>query len=90
MLYAAKCFWPGVTAVELEQAVARVPGDADAVYMASILFPRDELVLCLFDARSSAAVQHASDQAGLPCERVMETVWFAEPERAANDKGDDD
>lgn len=89
MLYTAKCYWPGVTADELEQAAkraleatAQTRGPDQAVYLGSILFPRDNLVLCLFEASSRAAVKHASDQAAIPCERVMDTVWLAPDPRS--------
>ena len=36
---------------------------------------RDELVLCLFDAPSREVVKQASERAGMPCERVIDTVW---------------
>jgi hypothetical protein len=89
VLYAAKCFWPRVTLAELDEASGRARRDAGAsrrrgrtaVYLGSVLFPHDELVLCLFDAVSPASVQRASDQAGLPCERVMETVWLPNPDQ---------
>jgi hypothetical protein len=85
MLYAAKCYWPGVTRKELEEAGTRarravrrpVPGGRSIAYLGSIMFPDDELVLCLFDAPSHAAVRQASEQAGIPCERVMTSVWLA-------------
>lgn len=89
VLYAAKCFWPGVTLVELDEASARarrVSGvrrvrGGKAVYLGSVLFPDDELVLCLYEASSRSAVQQASDRAGLPCERVMETAWLPNPDQ---------
>jgi Protein of unknown function (DUF4242) len=84
MLYTAKCYWPGVTADELEQAAeralaatAQTRSPSRPTYLGSILFLRDDLVLCLFEASSRAAVKRASDQAGIPCERVMDTVWLA-------------
>jgi hypothetical protein len=84
MLYTAKCYWPGVTAGELEQAaeraleaIARVPSRSRPTYRGSLLFAGDDLVLCLFEASSRVAVKRASDQAGMPCERVMDTVWLA-------------
>lgn len=88
MLYAAKCYWPGVTANELEavgtaarRESRRARSGVSAIaYLGSIMFPADELVLCLFDAPSQAAVKHTSEQAGIPCERVMPTLWLAPPE----------
>jgi Nickel responsive protein SCO4226-like len=84
MIYAAKCYWPGVTEHQLEQAAARAvletatasrTGSAIA-YLGSILFENDELVLCLFDAASRAAGRTATERAGIPCERVMDSRWL--------------
>ena len=79
MLYAAKCYWPGVTQAELEQVVARTAwagaSASDVSYRGSLLFAADDLVLCLFDGPSRAAVKRASERAGLPCERLMESIW---------------
>jgi hypothetical protein len=76
VLYAAKCFWPDVTEAELDRAAARATAEKDAGYLGSMLFPRDKLVLCLFDAPSRLAVKRASEKAGIPCERVMELAWL--------------
>lgn len=82
MIYAAKCYWPGVTEPELEQATARAmraTTKGAVAYLGSILFEDDELVLCLFDAASRAAVRTATERAGIPCERVMDSHWLAPP-----------
>ena len=80
MLYMAKCYWPGVTENELRLAAARArddgEGDLFAIYQSALYLPGDELVLCLFDASSREAVKRASERAGMPCERVIETVWI--------------
>jgi Nickel responsive protein SCO4226-like len=82
MLYAAKCYWPGITETELEQAAARAadalpePGVRAVIYRGSLPFAADELVLCLFEAPSPIAVKRASDRAGIPCQRVMDSVWL--------------
>ena len=85
MLYAAKCFWPGVTEDELRLAAERARSEADgarqAVFRAALFLPGDELVLCLFESASAAAVKQASEQAGMPCERVIETVWVGREPR---------
>ena len=73
MLYAAKCYWPGVTEAEI---VARRPSSHNASYVGALLFPNDALVLCLFEAPTPTAVRQATDRAGLPCERVMQTRWL--------------
>jgi hypothetical protein len=75
MLFTAKCYWPGVDEAELKRAAARAER-ADSGYLGALLFPEDDLVLCLFQARSSSAVKRASERAGFPCERVMQTVWL--------------
>ena len=86
MLYAAKCYWPGISESELETVAARAsqPGTSDTrhrvAYLGSLLFTHDDLVLCLFDGPSRAAVKHASERAGIPCERVMDSIWLA-PDR---------
>jgi hypothetical protein len=81
-LYAAKCYWPGVSEAEVAKATRRAqledrrhgPGHAEC--LGAIVFPHDGLVLCVFDAASSGDVRQASEQAGLPCERVMQAVWL--------------
>jgi Protein of unknown function (DUF4242) len=80
VLYTAKCFWPGVTEDEVRLAAARAQagGRAEgAAFRGAVFLPADEIVLCLFDATSRASVKRASERAGMPCERVIETVWVA-------------
>lgn len=87
MVFAAKCYWPGITAEELARAASRAAREAalarhrgsELAYLGSILFPDDELVLCLFDGPSPAAVKETNERAGIPCERVMHSIWL-EPE----------
>jgi hypothetical protein len=87
MLYAAKCYWPGITRTQLEQATARTSGArsnagaSEVNYLGALLFSNDDLVLCLFEAPSRTAVKRASEQAGIPCERVMGSVWL-DPHRS--------
>lgn len=82
MLYAAKCYWPGVKPEDLEAAGARFAGirressDQDLAYWGALLFSEDDLVLCLFDGPSRTAVQRVSERIGIPCERVMDSVWL--------------
>ena len=79
MLYAAKCFWPGITEDALRDAASRARAETgrrpQATFRGALFLPHDELVLCLFEAPSPALVKRASEQAGMPCERVIETVW---------------
>ncbi len=84
MLYTAKCFWPGVTEDELRLAAARAAsgaGGAETDFRGALYLPGDQLVLCLFDSPSRAGVKRASERAGMPCERVIETVWVNPPDR---------
>jgi hypothetical protein len=82
MLYAAKCYWPGITTREFEHGAAgRLArahrwDPAGTSYVGSILFGDDQLLLCLFDGGSTGAVRHSADRARIPCERVMALVWL--------------
>jgi hypothetical protein len=84
MLYAAKCYWPEVSESELERVADRAAHVTsavqarDATFLGSLLFEADDLVLCLFHGSSRAAVKRASDQLGIPCERVMDSVWLGQ------------
>jgi Protein of unknown function (DUF4242) len=82
MLFAAKCYWPGVTQADLETIARRAepagfPTTRDPVtYLGSLLFTDDELVLCFFEGPSRPAVKRASDRAGVPSERLMGSIWL--------------
>jgi hypothetical protein len=81
MLYAAKCYWPGVTRTDLEQVAERAgsgPGtrSGSVSYLGSLLFAADDLVLCLFQGPNRAAVIQASERLGIPPERLMDTAWL--------------
>jgi hypothetical protein len=75
MLYTAKCFWPGVTEHALRLAVGRTDSAQGAAFRGALYLVREELVLCLFDGASPELVKQASEGAGMPCERVIDTVW---------------
>jgi hypothetical protein len=79
-LYTAKCFWPGATEEELRRAAGRAGSETGegqtAVFRGALYLPGDELVLCLFESSSRVGVKLASEHAGMPCERVIETVWI--------------
>ena len=82
MLYAAKCYWPGVTQTDLEQVAERAAqaglrtGHEGVAYLGSLLFAADDLVLCLFQGPSRAVVIQASDRLGIPRERLMDSAWL--------------
>jgi hypothetical protein len=85
MLYTAKCYWPGLNADEFDRAAStrlarRSAKSASIVYRGAILFPEDDLVLCLFNASSRAAVKEAAERACVPCERVIDSVWLPAPD----------
>ena len=88
MLYAAKCYWPGVTQADLGQVAGRAAragldtGTGTVTYLGSLLFADDDLVLCLFRGPSRAAVIQASDQLGIPSERVMDSAWLGSHRRS--------
>ena len=52
MLYAAKCYWPGVTAAALEQVAGHAAraglytGAGPVTYLGSLLLAADDVVLC--------------------------------------------
>jgi hypothetical protein len=95
MLHAAKCYWPGVTKDELDRAAASAIREAQTVsragtqvrYLGSLLFPDDELVLCLFAAASRAAIRQTTEHAGIPCERLMQAVWMPSPNTIHDGEG---
>lgn len=84
MLFAAKCYWPGVTEREIERVAADAVREAENVsraghgvtYVGAIVFPRDELVLCIFESSSRMMVVRTAERAGIPCERLMESFWL--------------
>ena len=81
-LYAAKCYWPGVSEEQVARATSRAAlehrtaGRPDAECFGAMFFPLDDLVLCVFRAESAGDVRRASERAGMPCERVMQAVWL--------------
>lgn len=89
MLFTAKCYWPGVTEGALRRAADRArgaPGERrKTLFVGAVYLPGDDLVLCLFESSSRACVKRASEQAGMPCERVIETVWVGSPLGTAPD-----
>jgi hypothetical protein len=41
-----------------------------------LLFTDDHLVLCLFESGTRETVRAASVHLGIPCERVIDSVWI--------------
>src|SRR5262245_38037462 len=89
MLYTAKCFWPGVSEDELRLAASRAERDDErpgTTFRGALYLPGDELVLCLYEGATRAAVKGASEAAGMPCERVIETVWVGSSTPCRNEE----
>ena len=88
MLYAAKCYWPGVTHADLQHVADRAastglaPGSDTVTYLGCLLFAADDLVLCLFRGPSRAAVIAASDRLRIPRERLMDSAWLPPHQRS--------
>jgi hypothetical protein len=87
MLYTAKCYWPGIDAVEFDRVASsrlsrRSTESLSTVYRGALLFPDDDLVLCLFGAASRAAVKRTAERARVPCERIIDSVWLPAPNGA--------
>jgi hypothetical protein len=83
MLYAAKCYWPGVTDEVLRNAAERAgqPNQSreGPLFRGLLCLRGDETVLSLFEADSPADVKRASESIGMPCERVIESGWIGPP-----------
>jgi hypothetical protein len=81
MLYTAKCYWPGVTEEDLRDAAARAHEhnrvDDSPLFRGLLYLRGDDTALSLFEADSTASVKQASENVGMPCERVIATVWVA-------------
>jgi hypothetical protein len=89
MLYTAKCFWPGAGESEIRLAAALASREAvqhHADFRGALYLPADELVLCLFEAMTPSSVKSESESAGMPCERVIQTVWIG-PRREDQTEG---
>lgn len=44
-------------------------------HLASVVLLDDEVCFHVFEAPSAGALQAATEEAGLPCERITETMW---------------
>jgi hypothetical protein len=81
--YAAECYWPGVTQAELTATLDRAEAASvelrrkggDVALQGAILLATDETVFCLFNGQE-VDVRAASELAGVPFERILQTHWF--------------
>jgi hypothetical protein len=81
--YVAECLWPGVTEVDLAEldARARAAASKEVSYLGSLLMPADEVVFCFFQGPSAQAVETVAGRAGIPFERILESVRAPGPTR---------
>jgi hypothetical protein len=91
MLFAAKSYWPGITADEYERTATErdltaASGDVRAAYRGALLFADDELVLCLFESRFATDVREATECMHIPCERIMALAWLPAPVAAGQQR----
>ena len=79
MVFAAKCYVPGMSQAEIAEVTeraeraSRLSDDGPVACLGSIAFVDEQLVLWLFEAPSRLVVREVSERASVPCERVMET-----------------
>jgi hypothetical protein len=86
-LFLVECFWPGATREVVEAALERARDCAAAscseglnvAFVGSLLVPADEVVFFQFRSESEDAVIRTARAAGLPYDRVSESLWL-EPE----------
>jgi hypothetical protein len=91
--YLVEWYWPGVSAEKLAASTKRVRDRASALrrqggnvtFLGSILVPADESVFCLFDG-VEADVRAASEQAGVPFERILESLRIDGTQAQAHDE----
>jgi hypothetical protein len=80
--YLVECYEPGVDDVAVAAAGARArvacaetgADNGSVEYLGALLVAEDEVVFHVFKARDAETVRHASRQAGLRFERVVESV----------------
>jgi hypothetical protein len=85
--YVAECFYVGVKQSDLVALGDRAGRAADelteegrrVVFLGSILVPEDEIVLIQFAASSAHDAADAATRAGIPFDRVVESVNTAAP-----------
>src|SRR5438093_613962 len=81
--FIAECYWPGVReeqveagAVRARQVAGELTRDGQRVeFTGSVVVPGDEVVFYLFEGPSLDAVRTACERAGLPFERIVESIW---------------
>ncbi len=92
--YLVECYWPGVDARSVAAAVERahvaaasLAGGRRVELVDSILVPVDETVFCLFEGRARD-VKAVIEQAGMPFERVLESLRIDRAQASAPEDRD--
>jgi uncharacterized protein DUF4242 len=93
--YLVECYWPGVSENAVAGAMRRAheavrelrQHGSDVRFVSSILIPADETVFCLFQG-SEPDVRAVSERAGVPFERVLESVHVGEYLREGREEFD--
>jgi hypothetical protein len=87
--YLVECYWPGVSEHQLAAATRQAQAAAAQVrqqgrklrFLGSLLVPAEETVFCLFEG-SESDVRAVSAQAGVPAERILESLRVGAGEQA--------
>jgi len=93
--YLVECYWPGVSEETVVAAVQRTCSATSALrrrgrdvdFLGSILVPTDETIFSLFEGCESD-VRAACARAGLPFERVLDSVHVDGSKRRRAGGGD--
>jgi hypothetical protein len=91
--YLVECYWPGVSEAKLAVVTERAREVARQLrrqgrvlrFRGSLLIPEDETVFCFFDGEE-ADVRTASEQAGMPFERVLVSLRIDGKQRTKEER----
>jgi hypothetical protein len=79
--FIVECYWPGITEAQVRHALALVGrvgnkgGSGEAVgRLGCILVPADGMAIFLFHAPSALRLTQIAQQAGLPFDRIVESI----------------
>lgn len=94
-MYLVECYWPGVTAAAVFDAIRRahaaaadITGGGRRVQLVRSTFvPGDEAVLCLFEAASPEDVAEANTRAGVLFDRISLAVDVVDGQRTTRRHG---
>jgi len=79
--FVVECYWPGITEEQVRHALARLgrvgvgaATDESAGRLGCILVPADGMAIFLFRAPSALRLAETAQQAGLPFDRIVESI----------------